>query len=54
MILLNQYYLMPWLENVGLLPCGVIDLSGFLVRSYNDLYSYNQTNELFSMLKNKG
>lgn len=51
---LNQYYLMPWLENVGLLPCGVIDLSGFLVRSYNDLYSYNQTNELFSMLKNKG
>ena len=50
---INQYYLMPWLENIKLLPCGIIDLAEFLVTSYNDLDSYNRANELFSRLNIK-
>lgn len=44
---INQYYLMPWLENLTSLPCGVIDLSEFQAMSYNDLDSYRKTNEIF-------
>jgi CTP:phosphocholine cytidylyltransferase-like protein len=41
---IDQYYLNPWLENLNLLPCGEIDLSGFFAGAFNDLDSYNKLN----------
>jgi NDP-sugar pyrophosphorylase family protein len=49
---IKQYYLMPWLENIHSLPCSIIDLSDFIAMSFNDLDSYNKTNEIFLSIHN--
>lgn len=37
---INQYYLIPWIENLNLLPCAMIDLDKKLVTSINTPEEY--------------
>lgn len=35
-----QYYMTPWVENLGSLPCRELNLSAYFAASYNDVAAY--------------
>lgn len=47
---IRQYYMTPWVENIGLLPCRVRDLGDAFARSYNNRSDYISANENYRQL----
>lgn len=43
-----QYYMMPWVENLPLLPCRARSLGGLYAASFNDLEGYRLANQRFN------
>jgi NDP-sugar pyrophosphorylase family protein len=50
---ISQYYMMPWVENIGLLPCFSRDLGELFAVSYNDIEAYNYAAKEYSRIQNK-
>jgi hypothetical protein len=47
---IKQYYMTPWVENIGLLPSKVRDLGDAFASSYNDRSDYLRANANYSQL----
>lgn len=44
---INQYYLIPWIENLKKLPCYEVDLSPYVVGAFNNIEDYDECIKLF-------
>jgi len=42
---IEQYYLIPWIENINKLPCYELDLSGYYAASFNEIKAYRKTDK---------
>lgn len=51
---IRQYYMMPWVENLPLLPCRSRPLGELFAASFNDLVSYREVAEGFAALLAEG
>ena len=48
-----QYYMMPWVENLPLLPCLARDLGDVYAVSYNDMAAYRRADEEYTRILRK-
>lgn len=48
---IHQYYMMPWIENLALLPCHVRDLGNVYAGSYNDIDAYRRTDAEYTRIQ---
>lgn len=51
---IGQYYMMPWVENLGSLPCMARDLGDLFARTFNDAVTYQQTADEVSEFERLG
>ena len=45
-----QYYMLPWVDRLGDLPCRMLDLGDAFAASFNDMVAYQETNRRYCEL----